>query len=35
LRQENVVPCDLVYREWGETYGFTYIPQHRCRAYLF
>ena len=30
LRQEDVVPCDLVYRERvGETYGFTYNPKHR------
>jgi hypothetical protein len=30
LRPEDVVPCDLVYRERvGETYGFTYNPKHR------
>jgi hypothetical protein len=30
LRQDDVVPCDLVYRDRvGETYGFTYNPQHR------
>src|SRR6266481_4083089 len=30
LRPEDVVPCDLVYRERvGETYGFTYNREHR------
>jgi hypothetical protein len=30
LLPEDVVPCDLVYRERvGETYGFTYNPTHR------
>jgi hypothetical protein len=30
LRPDDVVPCDLVYRERvGETYGFTYNPMHR------
>jgi hypothetical protein len=30
LRPDDVVPCDLVYRERvGETYGFTYNPTHR------
>ena len=30
LRLEDVVPCDLVYRERvGETYGFSYNPEHR------
>jgi len=30
LRPDDVVPCDLVYRDRvGETYGFTYNPTHR------
>ena len=30
LRPNDVVPCDLVYRDRvGETYGFTYSPTHR------